>query len=272
LISRDATVSTAPVPKHIVIVMDGNGRWAQARGMPRVAGHKKGVDAVRSTLQACAKAGVSYLTVFAFSSENWRRPVEEVGFLMKLFLTALEREVSQLNSNNVRLRVAGEVEAFDPPLRAMILKAQNSTAANTGLCLTIAANYGGQWDIAQATKKVFAHQPELAMQLKNNFCAISETQLAQLIEPQLALAHTPNPDLFIRTGGEKRISNFLLWQLAYTELYFTDVYWPDFDEAQLQLALLAYASRERRFGMTTAQVQSDVPPLEQEDSCLKPAS
>ncbi len=252
--------------------MDGNGRWAQARGMPRVAGHKKGVDAVRSTLEACAKAGVANLTVFAFSSENWRRPVDEVGFLMRLFLTALEREIVQLRANNVKLKIAGDIAAFDLPLREMIAKAEASTATNTGLCFTIAANYGGQWDIAQALKKVMASQPDLGSRLTDDMNCISEAQLAEQLQSHLALAHTPNPDLFIRTGGEKRISNFMLWQLAYTELYFTDVYWPDFDEAQLELALNAFANRERRFGMTSAQVLSQSTTAERGDSCLKPES
>jgi undecaprenyl diphosphate synthase len=237
-----------------------------------VAGHKKGVDAVRTTLEACAKAGVANLTVFAFSSENWRRPVEEVGFLMRLFLTALEREITQLRANNIRLKIAGDIAAFDLPLRDMIAKAQESTADNTGLCFTIAANYGGQWDIAQAMKKLMAAKPDLGQQLQADFSAVSEAQLAEHLQANLALAHTPNPDLFIRTGGEKRISNFMLWQLAYTELYFTEVFWPDFDAGQLDLALQAFANRERRFGMTSAQVLSQSTTAEHGDSCLKPES
>jgi undecaprenyl diphosphate synthase len=245
-----------PVPRHVAIIMDGNGRWAQARGMPRVAGHKRGLDAVRAAITTCAKSGVEFLTVFAFSSENWQRPAEEVGFLMRLFLGALEREVGQLNANNVRLRVVGDLSAFEPSLQAMIAKCQETTQHNTGLNFTIAANYGGRWDITQATKKLIASGV-----LANE---VTEHALAE----HLAMHFAPDPDLFIRTGGETRISNFLLWQLAYCELHFTPVFWPDFDEQHLLQAFTVFSGRERRYGKTSAQVAvpSTTPCLEPEFS------
>ena len=230
------------VPSHVAIIMDGNGRWATSRYLPRVAGHAKGVEAVRGIVKACVARGIRYLTLFAFSSENWRRPAEEVSLLMKLFSTALEREVSRMHANGIRVRVVGDLSRFDPKLQQQIAEAEQRTASNERLTLTICANYGGRWDILQAVNKAAAEKPGIA--------EFTEQDLA----PHLAMAHAPEPDLFIRTGGEKRISNFLLWQLAYTELYFTDTFWPDFNAASLDEAILSYQQRERRFGRTSAQL------------------
>ncbi len=239
-------------PKHIAIIMDGNGRWATRRFLPRVAGHKKGVDAVRTVVEACAVRGVKYLTLFAFSSENWRRPPEEVSLLMRLFVHALEREVTKLDRNGIRLRVVGDLSAFEPKLQKLIHEVQERTRENTRLTLTIAANYGGRWDILQATRRLLADRPDLASHPEN----LDETMLSSY----LAMAYAPEPDLFIRTGGEQRISNFLVWQLAYTELYFTDCFWPDFDAEQLELACRSYCKRERRFGRTSEQLRNPVAP------------
>ncbi|HAT33919.1 MAG TPA: di-trans,poly-cis-decaprenylcistransferase [Janthinobacterium sp.] len=241
--SSTTKVPDAPcVPRHVAIIMDGNGRWATKRFLPRVAGHVKGADAVRGVVQACVARGVDYLTLFAFSSENWRRPEEEVSLLMRLFMTMLEREVAKMHTNNIRLRVTGELSRFSEKLQKMVVNAERKTAGNTGLTLTICANYGGRWDIVQAVNKMLAAEPGTT--------EFTEEQLA----PHLAMAYAPEPDLFIRTGGEERISNFLLWQLAYTELYFTDIYWPDFNDASLDAAIASYQQRERRFGRTGAQV------------------
>jgi undecaprenyl diphosphate synthase len=231
------------LPRHIAIIMDGNGRWARRRRLPRIAGHRRGAEAVRSTVRACAERGVEYLTLFAFSSENWRRPAEEVALLMKLFRTALEREVHQLHSNGVRLRVVGDTGRFDPKIRKLIERGEELTAHNPGLTLTIAANYGGRWDILQAMNRLLKEDP-----------SVREIQ-EEMLAPYLAMRHAPEPDLFIRTGGEQRISNFLLWQLAYTELYFTETLWPDFDSAALEEALASYRRRERRFGRTSEQLE-----------------
>jgi undecaprenyl diphosphate synthase len=222
--------------------MDGNGRWATKRLLPRVAGHVKGVEAVRSVVEACVERGVEYLTLFAFSSENWRRPQEEVSLLMRLFVTALEREVSKMHANDIRLKVVGDLSRFDPKLQEMIAGAMRKTANNTRLTVTVCANYGGRWDIMQATSKMVAANPGVT--------DFTEEMLAE----HLAMAYAPEPDLFIRTGGEERISNFLLWQLAYSELYFTDTFWPDFDRQSLDAAIASYQSRERRFGRTGEQV------------------
>jgi len=222
--------------------MDGNGRWATKRFLPRVAGHVKGVEAVRTVVEACAERGIEYLTVFAFSSENWRRPEEEVSLLMKLFVTALEREVAKMHANNIRLKVVGDLSRFDQKLQDMIANAERKTANNTRLTVTVCANYGGRWDIMQAIGKMVAEHPGTT--------DFSEEQLA----PYLSMAYAPEPDLFIRTGGEERISNFLLWQLAYTELHFTDTYWPDFNAERLDEAIASYQGRERRFGRTGDQV------------------
>ena len=231
------------VPRHIAVIMDGNGRWAKQRYLPRVAGHRRGVKAVRAIVRACAERGVEYLTLFAFSSENWRRPAEEVSFLMELFVMALEQEVGKLHENGVRFKVIGDLSRFEPKLVRLVREAEALTAANRRLMLTIAANYGGRWDVMQALNRMLREQPRLA-------AGFGEGDLA----PYLALNYAPEPDLFIRTGGEQRISNFLLWQLAYTELYFTDVLWPDFDAAALDRAIISYQQRERRFGRTSEQL------------------
>jgi undecaprenyl diphosphate synthase len=237
----------AAVPRHIAIIMDGNGRWATQRRLPRVAGHTRGVDAVRSVVEGCVERGVEYLTLFAFSSENWRRPTEEVSFLMRLFISALEREVGRLHANGIRLRVIGDLSMFNERIQDLIRRAETKTARNTRLTLTIAANYGGRWDIMQATRKLVEESARTGMPVP-----VTEDALGQ----HLAMAYAPEPDLFVRTGGEQRVSNFLLWQLAYTELYFTDTYWPDFDAAALGRAIESYAERERRFGRTSAQVET----------------
>jgi len=241
-------VSPTPIepPRHVAIIMDGNGRWATRRHLPRVAGHSRGVDSVRSTIEACGKRGVRYLTLFAFSSENWRRPRDEVSTLMRLFVSALQKEVGKLIENGVRMRVVGRLDDFDPHLRQLIHDSEIQTAHNDRLNLTICASYGGRWDIAQAMQRLLRARPELA----NAPEALTENDLT----PYLSLNFAPEPDLLIRTGGEQRISNFLLWQLAYTELYFTDLLWPDFDANALDTALAWYQSRERRFGRTSAQV------------------
>jgi undecaprenyl diphosphate synthase len=231
------------VPRHIAIIMDGNGRWAKQRRLPRVAGHRKGVEAVRTTVRACVECGVEYLTLFAFSSENWRRPEDEVSILMQLFLRTLEQEVAKLHENRMRFRVIGDTARFEPRIRELIAAGEALTASNTQLTLTVAANYGGRWDIAQAAQRLIAEHPEAA----RGFAP-------EALEPYLAMAYAPEPDLFIRTGGEQRISNFLLWQLAYTEFYFTDLLWPDFDAAALSTAIASYQQRERRFGRTSEQL------------------
>jgi undecaprenyl diphosphate synthase len=225
--------------------MDGNGRWAKQRFLPRIAGHKRGVEAVRNAVAACSKRGVRYLTLFAFSSENWRRPPDEVRFLMQLFLTALEQEVARLHENGIRFRVIGDLARFEPRIQSLIRDAEALTAANERLVLTVAANYGGRWDLIQAVR-------QLAVGRRGALENLTETDLL----PHLSMAYAPEPDLFIRTGGERRISNFLLWQLAYTELYFTDRLWPDFDEAALDEAISWYGQRERRFGRTSEQLEA----------------
>ena len=232
------------VPRHVAIIMDGNGRWAKARGKPRVFGHTRGVDAVRASLQACGERGIEYLTLFAFSSENWRRPADEVSTLMKLFVSALRREVNKLVELGVRMRVVGDVSAFDAELRNLIAESEQKTERNARLHLTICANYGGRWDIAQAARRA------AEVSAAEGAGSLAEEDIAR----HLALSFAPDPDLLIRTGGERRISNFLLWQLAYSELHFTDVLWPDFDAAELDRALAWYATRQRRFGMTGEQV------------------
>lgn len=235
----------ALVPRHIAIIMDGNGRWAKQRFMPRVMGHQRGVESLRTTVRACRDLGVEYLTVFAFSSENWRRPVDEVSFLMSLFLKMLEREVASLHKNNIRLKIIGDRSRFDDKLQKTMQDAEILTSNNTGLVLTIAANYGGRWDVMHAVQGLLSVHPELAT-------SFSEADL----QPYLSMSYAPEPDLFIRTGGEKRISNFMLWQLAYTELYFTDTLWPGFDRIELETAIASYQNRERRFGRTSEQLIS----------------
>ena len=240
--STTAVPDTPAVPRHIAIIMDGNGRWATKRLLPRVAGHVKGVEAVRGIVEACVLRGVEYLTLFAFSSENWRRPADEVSLLMRLFVTALEREVAKMHANNIRLKVVGDLSRFDPKLQEMIANAERRTAGNTRLTVTVCANYGGRWDIMQATGKMVQANPGVT--------EFTEEMLA----PHLAMAYAPEPDLFIRTGGEERISNFLLWQLAYAELHFTSTFWPDFTPEALDEAIASFQKRERRFGQTSAQV------------------
>jgi undecaprenyl diphosphate synthase len=229
--------------------MDGNGRWARQRGLPRQAGHRAGVRSVRATVEIAAERGVKYLTLFAFSSENWSRPREEVSSLMSLFIEALEREVAELHENDVRLRFIGDRQALAPELRQSMGEAERKTAGNEGLQLFIAVAYGGRWDIIQAVRQLAARAAE------------GEIRPADIDEPmfadRLALAGIPDPDLLIRTGGEKRISNFLVWNLAYTELYFCDCLWPAFRKADFDEALTFYANRQRRFGHTGEQVESD---------------
>jgi undecaprenyl diphosphate synthase len=235
---------TGTIPQHIAIIMDGNGRWAKNRFLPRVAGHKRGVETVRTAVKACMERGVEFLTLFAFSSENWRRPTDEVAFLMQLFITVLEQEVTKLHENGIRFKVIGDLSKFEPKIIEFIRNGEALTAENKQFTLTIAANYGGRWDVMQAMRKLLGVHPHLAT-------SFEERDLM----PYFALNYAPEPDLFIRTGGEKRISNFLLWQLAYTELYFTDTLWPDFDGRALDLAIQSYQQRERRFGQTSEQVQ-----------------
>jgi len=242
-ISSTKDIPDAPcVPRHVAIIMDGNGRWATRRFLPRVAGHAKGVETVRAVVEACVERGIEYLTLFAFSSENWRRPAEEVSLLMKLFVSALEREVARMHANDIRLKVVGDLSRFDAKLRALIATAERRTAGNRRLTVTVCANYGGRWDIMQAVNKMVAANP-----------GVSEFS-EDLLAPHLSMAYAPEPDLFIRTGGEERVSNFLLWQLAYTEFYFTETFWPDFGAEALDLAIESYQRRERRFGRTSAQI------------------
>ena len=227
------------VPHHIAIVMDGNGRWATRRFLPRVAGHKQGVEALRRCVRSCADRGVGVLTVFAFSSENWNRPVEEVSGLMQLMVHALAREVPRLHADGVQLHFVGERGGLSPKLAAGLLHAEATTAHNTRLVLNVCFNYGGRWDIARAAALLAARGEPL-----------TEVNL----DRAMSLAHVPDPDLLIRTGGEQRLSNFLLWQSAYAELFFSDRLWPEFDEAALDEAIAAFRRRERRFGQTSAQV------------------
>jgi undecaprenyl diphosphate synthase len=234
------------VPRHVAIIMDGNGRWAKQRMLPRVAGHKRGVEAVRAVVRASVERGIGFLTLFAFSSENWRRPADEVSILMELFLRALEVEVGKLDDNGIRLKVIGDTSRFDARIRAQIDAGESLTAGNTRLTLTIAANYGGRWDIAQAAHAYYRSHPEAL--------AGAAPPDPDALAPHLALAYAPEPDLFIRTGGEQRISNFLLWQLAYAELWFTDRLWPDFNAAALDEAIASYRMRERRYGRTSEQI------------------
>lgn len=233
-------------PRHVAIIMDGNNRWAKQRLLGGVAGHKAGVESVRAVVETCAREGVSVLTLFAFSSENWRRPADEVSALMKLFLFALEREVKKLHRNNIRLRIIGDRSRFSETLRQHMAAAEALTAANDRMTLVIAANYGGQWDITQAAQALAREVAEgrlLPDQIDEN-----------LLQSHLSIGDLPLPDLLIRTAGEQRISNFMLWHLAYTEFYFSEVYWPDFRQDQMREALAAYAGRIRRFGRTDDQL------------------
>ena len=231
-------------PQHIAIIMDGNGRWAKKRFLPRFIGHQKGLKSVRRLVAHCSTLGVKALTLFAFSTENWRRPPDEVNKLMGLFLKALQKEVSKLNENNIRLLIVGDRSAFSAEIQAHIEIAESMTRDNTGLVLSIAANYGGRWDIVEAVKKWQLANPDL------NVAEMDEDALSQYV----ALNELPEVDLLIRTGGEQRISNFLIWQMAYAEFYFTDDLWPDFDEQSIEKAIESFSSRERRFGKTSEQV------------------
>jgi len=235
------------IPNHVAIIMDGNGRWANKRGLPRIAGHRQGLESVRTVVKRCADRGVPYLTMFAFSSENWRRPPTEVNLLMELFTNALENKARRLHENKVRLRVVGDLSRFSSKIRMLVQRAEALTQDNRRLNLTIAANYGGRWDIEQACAGICRKvvKGELSQ----------EDVTAETIEQHLSTRFLPEPDLFIRTGGEQRISNFLLWQLAYTELYFTETLWPEFDDAAFDEALASFARRQRRFGQTGDQVR-----------------
>jgi undecaprenyl diphosphate synthase len=234
-------------PKHIAIIMDGNGRWAEAHGQPRHAGHKEGLRPVRMCIEECTRRKVGALTLFAFSSENWRRPLVEVSSIMQLFLDAIDREVEDLNRNGVRMRFIGDRQSLSVKLQARMAASEELTAANTGLQLQVAVSYGGRWDIVQAARKLAAEVASGALRID----AIDEERFAR----SLALGDVPDPDLFIRTGGDYRISNFLLWNLAYTEIFVSEVLWPDFDVAQLEAALTAFDARERRFGLTGEQLR-----------------
>ncbi len=242
-------VDRSRLPRHIAIIMDGNGRWARKRLMPRYLGHRAGLEAVRKTVEQCIEYGVEVLTLFAFSSENWRRPKKEVGMLMDLFMSALNKEVRRLDRNGVRLRIIGAREAFPQALQDKIAEAERKTAGNDKLVLQIAANYGGRWDVTQAARILARRVARGEMDPE----AIDEAMIAS----ELAFPDLPDPDLFIRTGGEQRLSNFVLWQAAYAELYFTDLLWPDFDAQAFADALISFAGRERRFGRTSEQVQGE---------------
>ena len=238
------TASTpATVPQHVAIVMDGNGRWAKKRFMPRLAGHREGLEALKRCVRACAQRGIKILTVFAFSSENWNRPADEVSGLMDLLLKAVTKEVPELHAQGIQLHFVGERSALSPSMRHALSEAEHTTRDNQQLILNVCVNYGGRWDMVQAAAKLARQGQE-----------ITEESLQQA----LALSHVPDPDLFIRTGGEQRISNFLLWQTAYSELYFCDTLWPEFDEQSLDMALLDFQRRERRFGQTSEQVSEQL--------------
>jgi len=245
-ITKDV-ITQQSLPRHVAIIMDGNGRWAQAKGKPRVFGHKKGVESVRNAVKFCRQLNIESLTLFAFSSENWRRPEQEVTTLMELFMFVLTNEVKKLDKNNVKLKVIGDISRFSEKLQKSVVKAEQMTENNTGLTLNVAANYGGQWDIAQAAKQL-AKQVE-----RGELCAddIDENALSQYI----SMNEQAPLDLLIRTGGDLRISNFLLWQAAYAELYFTETLWPDFNEQAFADAIACYVSRERRFGCTGEQIK-----------------
>lgn len=244
----DSALCAESLPKHVAIIMDGNGRWAKAKGKPRVFGHKAGVEAVRKAVSTANRLGIKVVTLFAFSSENWRRPEDEVSLLMELFMTVLGREVKRLHKNNIRLRIIGDTARFSSRLQQKIAEAEALTADNTGMVLNVAANYGGQWDILQATKRLAQQVAEQGLTASD----ITEDMLAA----GLTTADLPDVDLLIRTSGECRISNFMLWQAAYAELYFTEQHWPDFDEASFAQAVAWFVNRERRFGCTGEQIQA----------------
>lgn len=240
-------MANSNVPQHIAIIMDGNGRWAKKRFLPRIAGHRAGVEAARQVVKNCLKRKIKVLSLFAFSSENWRRPLSEVSYLMDLFLSGLEREVKMLHENNIQLRFIGDRSRFNTKLAQKILEVEALTQHNDAMVLIIAADYGGQWDITEASRKL-AKQVEEG---KIKACEITPDLLRQ----QLCFADLPDPDLFIRTSGELRLSNFMLWQIAYAELFFTDTLWPDFDEKELEKSLVHFSSRERRFGQSSEQLR-----------------
>lgn len=245
----DESTRQPGVPAHVAIIMDGNNRWAKARRLPGVAGHKAGVDAVRAVIETCARSGVQVLTLFAFSSENWRRPEEEVSALMGLFMLALRREVRRLEAGGVRLRIIGDRSRFSNDLQQAMAEAEAQTASGKGMLLQVAANYGGQWDITQACRQLAGQVAQGSLQ--------PDDITPELLGSHLVTGGLPAVDLCIRTGGEHRISNFLLWQMAYAELYFSELYWPDFQHAAMQAALADFAGRQRRFGRTSEQVMAD---------------
>lgn len=244
----DSQISTEHLPEHIAVIMDGNGRWAKLQGKPRVFGHKAGAKAVRKTIAGAAKLGIKAITLFAFSSENWRRPVDEVSLLMDLFVAALTKQVKNLNDNNLQLRIIGDISKFPPRLQKKIKEAQLLTANNSGMVVNIAANYGGKWDITEATRLIAEKVQNGELKTKD----ISE----EIVNSHLTMSDLPPVDLLIRTSGECRISNFMLWQLAYAEIYFTSEFWPDFNEDKLAEAVSWFVSRERRFGCTGEQIKA----------------
>ena len=247
---KTESVIRSELPQHVAIIMDGNGRWAERRGKNRIMGHKAGVEAVRETVKLAQRYGVKVLTLYAFSSENWRRPATEVSLLMDLFLTVLSREVKRLDRNNVKLQIIGDTSRFSDKLQQKIAAAEQLTANNDGLVLNVAANYGGRWDVANAAR-------QLAVKVQAGELQPEEID-EDLLHPYTAMADLPAPDLLIRTGGDYRISNFLLWQLAYAEFYFTETLWPDFDDGVFKEALASFVSRERRFGCTGEQARSQL--------------
>jgi len=236
-------------PKHVVIIMDGNGRWATKRHLPRIAGHQQGAESVRTIVTECSKRGISFLTLYTFSSENWNRPKAEVDFLMSLFLRSLKNETQNLHKNNIRLKIIGNKMDFNQDLQKAMQEAENLTSSNTGLQVNLALSYGGKWDIVQTTRTLCERVQKGELKPED----ITE----QLFQDHISLSECPPPDLLIRTSGEYRISNFLLWQIAYAELYFTETQWPDFREAEFEKALSAFATRHRRFGVTPEQVKED---------------
>lgn len=244
----DTQFSSDLLPQHIAVIMDGNGRWAKQRGKPRIYGHRMAVKSVRETISTASRLGIKAITLFAFSSENWKRPEEEVSVLMDLFMTVLTREVKKLHKNNLRLQIIGDKTRFSPALQKKIASAEALTKANTGTVINVAANYGGKWDITEAVKQVAQQVSEGQLQPQD----ITEATISQ----HLSMADLPDVDLMIRTSGECRISNFMLWQMAYAELYFTDLFWPEFDEQAMLDAIAWFINRERRFGCTSEQLQS----------------
>lgn len=244
----ESAISSQALPKHIAVIMDGNGRWAKAKGKPRVFGHKAGVDSVRKTISAANRLNVKAITLFAFSSENWRRPEDEVSLLMELFISVLSREVKRLHKNNIQLRIIGDKSRFSKRLQTKIRESEELTANNDGMVLNVAANYGGKWDITQAVKSV-------AQDIEQGLYRSDQIDEA-LLSSKMTMSDLPEVDLLIRTSGECRISNFMLWQMAYAEMYFTEQYWPDFDEQSLAEAVAWFVNRERRFGCTGEQIHA----------------